>query len=297
MSKQLRTAGAVSAVSVLLVLTIAPAAEAQPDRGSSKSGFTAQDPVVDQPGHREWAWEGNNSLSYAGSTGHVSYEPGGSPRIIVTGDPKDVENIEVDGGAIRRRDTPGFYFTYSHPRLEILVRGVTLDHFDVAGSGEMDLGHLQRDTADLHVHGSGAIDAQGQVKHLNLEVNGSGRANLDQLNAGKADIVVNGSGSVITGAIGEGANVHVNGSGRAKFGDVGKNGSIVVTGSSTATLTRVEDLNAEVTGSAIMWLASQPAHADYNVKGSGKVLLRGPDGNVTELASMHRQGRDRDNRD
>jgi len=123
-----RTAAALSAISVFLVL--APAAQAQPDW---LSGFKAQAPAVNQSGHREWVWQGKDSLRYGGF-GHVRYEPGGTPRIIVTGDPEEVANIEVSGGVIRRRDTPGFNFNFrrNDPKLEVLVQGVTLNNFDLA---------------------------------------------------------------------------------------------------------------------------------------------------------------------
>jgi hypothetical protein len=299
MSMRFRIAAALSAISVFL-LAAAPSAQAQPDWWS-KLNFTAQAPAVDQSGRREWVWEGKNALSYGGP-GHLRYEASGTPRIIVTGDPEEVANVEVDGGTIRRRDMPGFNFNFRrNTQLEILVQGVTLDQFDLSGSATMDLGRLQRDTLDLRVHGSGTLNAQGQAKHLTLEVNGSGRANLDQLSAGAADIAVNGSGTTTTGAVSESANIRVTGSGKAKVGDIGKSVDIRVTGSGGATLGRAEEVNARVTGSGTVRLASQPQHSDYSIMGSGKIVLVGPDGKTTELARMQhfkgpRPPRERDDR-
>ncbi len=294
MSMRFRTAAALSAFSVFLVLAAVPAAQAQSGLFDS---FRAQAPAVDQSGRREWVWQGKDSLRYGGS-GHVRYEPGGTPRIIVTGDPEEVANIEVDGGTIRRRDTPGFNFNFrrSDSKLEILVQGVTLDQFDLSGSATMDLGRLQRDMLDLRVRGSGTLNAQGQAKHLNLEVDGSGRANLDQFSAGAADITVTGSGSITAGAIAEGANIRVTGSGKAKVGDIGKNADIRVTGSGTATLGRVGDVNVKLLGSAKVQLASQPQHSDYSIMGSGKVVMVGADGKITELAGkeLERAQRERE---
>lgn len=279
MIMQFRTAAALSAISVFLVL--APAAQAQTD-WLRNFNFTAQAPAVDQSGRREWVWQGKNALSYGGS-GHLRYEPGGTPRIIVTGDPDEVANIEVDGGVIRRRETPGFSFRRD-PKLEILVQGVTLDQFDLSGSGTMDLGRLQRDTLELRVRGSGTLNAQGQAKHLTLQVDGSGHANLDQMSAGSADITVTGSGSLTTAAIGEAANIRVTGSGKAKVGNVGKKADIHITGSGDAILGRVDDVTAKVTGSGTARLASQPQHSEYSIMGAGKVVMVGADGKITELA-------------
>jgi len=291
MSMRFRTAAALSAISVLLVLAAASAAQAQ---SNWFSGFTAQAPAVDQSGRREWVWQGKDSLRYGGS-GHLRYEPGGAPRIIVTGDPDEVANIEVDGGTIRRRETPGFSFRRD-PKLEILVQGVTLNNFDLAGSGSMDLGRLQRDALDLKVHGSGTLNAQGQAKHLTLQVDGSGHANLDQMSAGSAAITVTGSGSIATAAISESANIHITGSGKARVGDVGKKADIRITGSGDAILGRVDDVSAKVTGSGTARLSSQPQRSDYSIMGSGKVLLVGADGKTTELAGkdLERARRDRE---
>jgi hypothetical protein len=291
-----QTAAALGAISVFLALAISPAAQAQSDWWNH---FTAQAPAVDQSGHREWAWKGTDSLRYGGS-GHLRYEQGGAPRIIVTGDPDEVANIEVDGGTIRRRDTPGYNFNFGRAdrKLEILVQGVTLNNFDLAGSGNMDLGRLQRDTLDLRVHGSGTLNAEGQAKRLKLQVDGSGRANLDKLNVGAAEVTVTGSGSLATAAISESVNIHVTGSGKAKVGDIGKKADVHITGSGDAILGRVEDVSARITGSGTARLASQPQHSDYSFTGSGKVVLVGADGKTTELAGADmeraRQQRERE---
>ncbi len=286
------TAAALSVVSVFLVL--APAAQAQSDWWGS---FTAQAPAVDQSGRREWVWQGKDSL-HVGGSGHVRYVPGGAPRIIVTGDPDEVAKTEVDGGTIRRHDTSGFNFSFSRnePRVEILVQGVMLSRFEVAGSAVMDLGRLQRDTLELRVSGSGALNVQGQARQLGLQVNGSGHANLEQMSAGAAEISVNGSGSTVMGDVSEGADIRVTGSGRAKIGDIGKSANIQVTGSGTAILGRVPDVKANLTGSGTVRLSSQPVHSDYHFTGSGKILLVGADGRTTELAGadMERAQRQRE---
>jgi len=47
-------------------------------------------------------------------------------------------------------------------------------------------------------------------------------------------------------------------------------------------------VTAKLTGSATVRLVSQPQRSDYDIKGSGRVLLVGPDGKTTELARMRR---------
>ena len=243
------------------------------------SVFTGQTPVVTQPGHREWIWQGGDSLMYGGS-GHVRYQPEGSPRIIITGDPGEVDNIEVDGGVIRRHDPRGFNFNFGRGRsdVDILVRGVTLNRFSMAGSASLDLGQLHRDALDLRIYGSGTINGQGEVKSLRLEVDGSGRANLDQLSIEKADINATGSGAISLGAV--------------------TSADLRVTGSGTVTLGRVESVDARLTGSGLVRLKSTPSHANYKVTGSGQVVLVEPGGKVSVLGRMNLpRDRDRGGRD
>jgi hypothetical protein len=295
-----RNLSALSAISIALFLAFVPVAHAQSRHSGNDADFVAQPPVVDQSGHREWDWHGGDSLSYTGA-GHVRYEPGGARRIIVTGDPDEVANIEVDGGIIREQDNRrdfSFNSARDNRKLEILVQGVTLDHFDLVGSATMDLGRLQRDSLGLRIHGSGKINAAGQARNLSLEVDGSGKANLDQLSVGEADITGTGSGQISMGAISGVAKIRQTGSGRVTAGDVGKNADLTATGSGSITLGRVESISAMLEGSGTVRLVSHPQQSDYHIAGSAKVVMVAPDGTVTELARMRRPGRDHDrNRD
>jgi hypothetical protein len=255
------------ALSVLLILAMASVARAQPDFWNGRDRFVPQTPAVEQSGRREWTWQGGNALSYGGP-GRLRYEPGGSPRIIVTGDPAIVETIEVSGGEIRRRNTSGLPDSSERsPQVEILVRGVTLDRFKLSGSASTELGRLQRDRLDLQVDGSGSVSGQGQAKRLNVQVDGSGQANLRQLNAGEAHITITGSGTT-------------------DIGNVDRNVNVVLTGSGDANLGKVDTITAKLTGSGDVRLASQPRKGSYDIRGSGRVVMIGPDGKPSDLGRM-----------
>jgi hypothetical protein len=263
---------------------MASAVLAQPDRSGGKTSFTPQTPAVEQPGRREWVWRGSNSLAYGGP-GRLRYEPGGSPRIIVTGDPSIVETIEVSRGEIRRRNTPSLpNSSERNPQVEILVQGVTLDSFRLSGSASAELGRLNRDRLDLQVDGSGSVNVQGQAKRLNVLVDGSGQANLGQLSAGEARITITGSGTAAVGDVDGDANIAVTGSGQANVGNVGNHTNITLTGSGNANLGKVDVITARLTGSGDARLASQPQKASYDIRGSGRVMMIGPDGTRNELA-------------
>jgi hypothetical protein len=279
--------GAAGALSVFLVLAWTPIAQAQLD---GRSRFTPQAPAVEQPGRREWTWQGGNALAYGGPD-RLRYEPGGSPRIIVTGDPAIVETIEVSGGEIRRRNTQGFSnFVQPNPQVEILVRGVTLDHFRLSGSGSTELGRMQRDRLDLQVNGSGSVSAQGRARRLNVQVDGSGRANLGQLSAGEADITIAGSGSADIGDVDRDLSIVITGSGQANACNAGKL-NVVLTGSGGANLNKVDTVTARLAGSGGVRLGSHPRKANYDIRGSGLVVMVGPDGKRTELARSRQPDR------
>ena len=270
-------------------LVIAGPAAAQAGLGSGASRAAPQTPVVDQAGRREWVWEGRDSLTVA-VPGSARYEPGGTPRIIVTGDPDAVANIEVDGGVIRQRDW--FIPHEKNQNLSILVQGVAINRFDVTGSAIMDLGHLQREQLALRISGSGMINAQGRARSLSLDISGSGQANLDQLSANDANITVSGSGIAKAGDI-DHVIVSINGSGSADVGTVANGAVIRVAGSGKVSLGPTQTVDANVAGSGTVTLKSLPGHSNYNISGSGNVLLVASDGRTTELARMRASGQNR----
>jgi hypothetical protein len=258
---------ALSAFSLLFVFAFSGAAHAQGESEICRSDgarFSARAPNVNQTGRREWVWEGRETLTIQGPL-KLRYEAGGTPRIVVTGDPAAVEAIEVDGGVVRKRDN----FNLRDQQLDILIRGVQLERVVLIGSVMLDLARLQKERFALCIQGSGSVDAFGQVRNLDIAVEGSGQANLDRLAIEEAEIVVNGSGSAYLGAVSRRANIRVNGSGNATVGPA-------------------ENVNVNVTGTGSARLKSRPRYSNFQVTGRGGVLLVEPDGKITELARARR---------
>ncbi|TFW24354.1 GIN domain-containing protein [Duganella callida] len=81
------------------------------------------------------------------------------------------------------------------------------------GSGRLDLGRLHGDSLNLEVHGSGGVNASGDVRTLNVRLHGSGSADLATLSSQNAELVSNGSGS-ISAAVSQSLVADANGSGR-----------------------------------------------------------------------------------
>lgn len=66
----------------------------------------------------------------------------------------------------------------------------------VSGSGQLTIGRVTGDYAEIELNGSGRVRASGSVRSLNVRVNGSGSADLAGLGSEQADLVTNGSGGI-----------------------------------------------------------------------------------------------------
>ena len=81
------------------------------------------------------------------------------------------------------------------------------------GSGRLDLGRINGDTLSLELHGSGGVNASGNVRNMNVRLHGSGSADLAGLTGQNAELSANGSGS-ISAAVSQSLVAEANGSGR-----------------------------------------------------------------------------------
>jgi hypothetical protein len=81
------------------------------------------------------------------------------------------------------------------------------------GSGRLDLGRVNGDTLSLELHGSGGVNASGNVRSMNVRLHGSGSADLAGLTSQSAELSANGSGS-ISAAVTQSLVADANGSGR-----------------------------------------------------------------------------------
>jgi putative autotransporter adhesin-like protein len=179
---------------------------------SSNGGFVARAPSVNQPGHREWAWDGTDSFGIE-VPATVHYVQGGAPRIVITGPDDMLAQVAVGQGQIRCADDA---CQFNHGKLDVTVGGMALCGIAISGSAQVLLGRLNQDELHLAISGSGSASAEGHVDHLELAIAGSGQADLGQLAVRSADVHVSGSGGA-TLAPREDANIMVSGSGGVKL--------------------------------------------------------------------------------
>jgi len=212
-------------------------------------GFTGIAPAVSQPGHREWVWDGEHSLSI-GVPVVLHYQRGGPARIVITGPEDQLSHLRVGSGRIESDHDWSWNFLGGDERLDITVSGVALDHIAVGGSGKLLLGHLDQDQLSLRISGSGSANAEGRVNHLDLVISGSGKVDFSQVASADAKVKISGSGSV---------------------GIAPKN-----------------QAEATISGSGMIRLKTRPEHMHSSISGSGQIVLAGKDGGYSEsLQRVH----------
>jgi hypothetical protein len=154
--------------------------------------FVPRAPVVQQPGHYEWDWDGKDSLGIQAPVS-VRYTPQGAPRIVATGPGELLAHLQVGQGRIRvDRD----YHYSGRDSVQVTVTGVTVHNIALSGSGQASLEKLDLDHLNLAISGSGSLRGDGRADTVNLSVSGSGNADLANLAARTANIHISGSGRV-----------------------------------------------------------------------------------------------------
>jgi hypothetical protein len=104
----------------------------------------------------------------------------------------------------------------------------------VPSHGNVDLGHVERDSLNVTIAASGSLTAEGKVDRLTVSVMGSGNANLGKLSARTVRVMVMGSGD--------------------------------------ATVAPSEELSAQIMGSGDVHLTTKPARIERSIMGSGQII-------------------------
>jgi hypothetical protein len=174
--------------------------------------------TVDRPGHREFAWDGGKSLSVGGAM-TVRVRKDGAPRVVVTGPDELVNRVYLSRGrlGVENNNWWGGNFSWNNRRLEVEITGVAPNEVSVSGSSQVTLADPVRERDfEVHISGSGSVNASGQVEQLDVHVSGSGNARLAALEARRGDLSVSGSGRVDVEAVEE-AEVGISGSGQVRI--------------------------------------------------------------------------------
>jgi hypothetical protein len=175
------------------------------------NSFRGIKPLIDLATHKEWRWDGGDSLALDAPV-NIRYQASGPPRITVTGNAELLKHVRVGGGRIAI-DSPARRAGSAKPRLDAVISGMALRKFVVNGHESLQLGVLDQDELDIYVNGGGSVSGSGRVKKLNLVIAGSGSADLAGLAVQDAKVVIPGSGKATVAVHGE-LQLVVTGSGR-----------------------------------------------------------------------------------
>ncbi len=156
--------------------------------------FAGIQPLIDLATHKEWKWDGGDSLALEAPV-NVVYRQNGPPGVTVTGDAAQLEHVKVGGGRIVSDNAPAA--RKGEPRLTAVVGGMALRKFSVNGGENLDLGKIDQDELELHLNGHGSITGTGRVNRLDLTIAGSGKAALGGLAVGDAQVQIYGNGKGI----------------------------------------------------------------------------------------------------
>jgi hypothetical protein len=199
------------------------------------NSFAGIKPLIDLATHKEWRWDGGDSLALDAPV-NVHYHQGGAPRVTVTGDADLLRHVRVGSGRIVS-DSPHVKTQAAAPRLDAVIGGMALRKFIVSGSETLDLGEINQDELEIHVDGPGSITGTGHVARLSLTIAGSGRADLGGLSVQDATVMIFGSGK----------------------GTIAPHGL----------------LKLAVTGSGRLFLAARPSRIEQKILGSGGIANDG----------------------
>src|ERR1700712_1054326 len=171
--------------------------------------FAGIKPLIDMATHKEWRWDGGDSLALEAPV-NVVYRQNGPPGVTVTGNADQLQHVKVGGGRIVSDNGP---VKVGAPKLTAVIGGVALRKFSVNGGENLDLGKIEQDELELHLNGHGSITGTGRVNRLDLTIAGSGKTALGGLSVGNAQVSIYGSGEGIIAPHGT-LNLFVTGSGK-----------------------------------------------------------------------------------
>jgi Putative auto-transporter adhesin, head GIN domain len=129
---------------------------------------------------------------------NVDVGPGSSHEVVVSGGKDVIDRVltEVRDGALRISIKDHGIVIGNDPFDDVHVRvpAAALDTIHVSGTGNVDLGRLERDTLTIDIEGTSDITAAGTVGALTLDISGTGDAELADLEARTARVSVEGAG-------------------------------------------------------------------------------------------------------
>jgi hypothetical protein len=138
---------------------------------------------------RTLEWDGSDHVGLSVG-GHATYTPGGDGK------------IEMDCRSWNSGDS----------NLQITLPGREFKKFGIAGSGNLVLQNLNQEKLKVSIAGSGNIKADGKVEHAEIHIAGSGDVDMAHVQSQETEVHIAGSGNTDIAPV-EKADIHIAGSG------------------------------------------------------------------------------------
>lgn len=158
---------------------------------------------------RQLPWTGESLISDLPVD--ITYAQGSVARIDVSGPKAYIDRLRVENGRLsleevggRDHDLHGESLTIDRQgvrvhsnadRIKIVVTAPYVTHFQVDGSGDIEIENYNQTALNLAINGSGGVKADGKALNLTLTIAGSGDAELEDLSVQNADLAISGSGN------------------------------------------------------------------------------------------------------
>lgn len=219
---------------MLLILALLPLAACQSN--AEKQSHAAQ--VSGSGGTRSFAASGFTGVELRGPD-DVDVKTGANFAVTAEGDPKvlDQLDIRVVDGSLRvgRKDSKERWLNSDRgARIHVVMPKLTIASVSgsgnlgvergegdfsgaISGSGNLSIGELRANAADLSIAGSGDLNVAGNTGKLSASIAGSGDIDAVRLTAANADVAIAGSGN-LRGTVKGPASVSIVGSGDVELG-------------------------------------------------------------------------------
>ena len=160
------------------------------------------------PISRTLDWDGSDHAGIA-IPGRVTYAPGNDDKLHISGNPVLVPHVRVRDGRVELDCRMGFNGARD---LEITLPGREFKKFSIAGSGNLVLQNLNQERLKVTIAGSGNIKADGKVQRTEVHIAGSGDVDMAHVESRETEVHIAGSGNTDIAPSDE-AEIHIAGSG------------------------------------------------------------------------------------
>lgn len=145
---------------------------------------------------RDLVWSGGPLLQID-VPAQVTYAPGAVAKVTITGPQNLVDQVVVENGRLRFRDseTGETHVRFAREGLRVTVIAPDVKRFVLNGSPDLVFAGYDQPDLTIEINGSGEVKGAGKTQVLSLTIAGAGDAGLGALDAQDATVNLAGGGN------------------------------------------------------------------------------------------------------